>query len=309
VKILIAGSRGFLGGSFGRFAVSRGAEVLGLGRASQPAKTWPGAYEHADVASSDLSGVIRNFAPDLLFHAAGTASVQTSIAEPLDDLRASVWTWANMLEGVRRSGLRPLILFPSSAAVYGDLTALPGRETSPVQPISPYGFHKAACEMLAREYAQCFGARIIVCRLFSVFGPAQRRLLIWELYQQLMGPVTTVWLKGTGNETRDYLSIEDVNSAFWHLVDAHVSGTDAPSCRVVNVASGEETNVLELAEQIRNVTAPEKQIRCRGITSPGDPQHWRADISLLRSLAPKWKPRPLSESLSACINVWDQERQ
>ena len=307
MRILITGSRGFVGGSVGRFAARAGHEILGLGRSTQPPRGWPGAYAQADVVHSDLSGLVRDFAPDLLLHAAGTASVSASLQSPLDDLRAALMTWANTLEGVRRSGARPLTLFPSSAAVYGDLSGPPAREETPLAPISPYGFHKAACELLAREYAECFGLRVVVCRLFSLFGPAQRRLLVWELYRQLAGPDATVWLQGTGAEVRDYLHVDDAAAAFLQLADGLRRETSPGIFQVLNVASGEPADVLGLAEQLRARVAPHKELRCRGLTLPGDPRAWRADISRLRALAPGWQPRPLADSLARCVAEWQND--
>jgi UDP-glucose 4-epimerase len=307
VRILITGSNGFVGGGVGRWAARAGHEVLGVARASQAAAQWPGAYVQADVQTSDLAGIVRAFAPDVVLHGAGTASVAASLATPLDDLRAAVLTWANLLDAVRRSDLRPVMLFPSSAAVYGNLAALPAREATPLQPISPYGFHKAACELLAREYAECFGLRTVVCRLFSLFGAAQRRLLVWELYRQCAGSDATVWLAGTGAETRDYLHIDDVAAALVALAVSQTQTTDAGRCLVVNVASGAETSVLALARQVRDLVAPAKEIRCRGVARPGDPLAWRADITTLRALAPHWQPQPLAAALTRCVAQWQQD--
>jgi UDP-glucose 4-epimerase len=261
----------------------------------------------ADVQTSDLTGIVSAFAPDAVLHGAGTASVAASLETPLDDLRAAVMTWANVLDAVRRSGAGPVVLFPSSAAVYGNLPALPAREESPAQPISPYGFHKVACELLAREYADCFRVRVTVCRLFSLFGAAQRRLLVWELYRQCAGTDEIVWLAGTGAETRDYLHIDDVAAALPALAAAQTQTTDEGRCLVVNVASGTETSVLDLARQVRDLVAPAKEIRCRGTERPGDPRAWRADISALRALAPGWQPAPLAQALAQCIATWRQE--
>ena len=307
MRILITGSNGFVGGGVGRWAARAGHEVLGVARASQPAAGWPGAYVQADALASDLAGVVRAFAPDALLHGAGTASVSASLETPLDDLRAAVMTWANVLDAVRRTGLRPVVLFPSSAAVYGDPAALPAREDSPARPISPYGFHKLACELLAREYAECFGLRTVVCRLFSLFGPAQRRLLVWELYRQCAGAGDTVWLAGTGAETRDYLHVDDVAAALVELAAGQAQTADAGRCLTVNVASGTETSVLDLARRMRDLIAPGKEIRCRGAARPGDPRAWRADITTLRALAPRWQPRPLDAAVAQCVNVWQQE--
>lgn len=307
MKILITGSNGFVGGGFGRCAARAGHAVLGVGRAAQPARGWPGAYAQADAASADLAPLVAEFAPDVLFHAAGTASVRASLEAPLEDLRASALSFANALDAVRRSGTRPLALFPSSAAVYGDPARLPVSEDAPARPISPYGFHKAACELVAREYADCFGLTVVVCRLFSLFGAAQRRLLVWELYRQCAGSGETVWLEGTGEETRDYLHVEDASLALLRLAEARLSDEarrEGGDCLTVNVASGAGVGALELARQIRDMVAPAKEIRCRGMVRPGDPRAWQADITLLRSLVPGWQPRPLAESLAACVAEW-----
>jgi UDP-glucose 4-epimerase len=307
VRILITGSNGFVGGSVGRWAAHAGHEVLGVARASQPALAWPGAYMQADALTSDLVEVVSAFAPDVVLHGAGTASVGASLKTPLDDLRASVLTWANTLDSVRRSGLRPVLLFPSSAAVYGNTTELPLREEFSPQPISPYGFHKAMCEQLAREYAECFDLRVVVCRLFSLFGPRQRRLLVWELYRQCVSATETIWLEGTGAETRDYLHIDDVAAALIALASAQMQTGAVPSCLFVNVASGTETSVLELARFVRDQVAPDKEIRCRGLVRRGDPPAWRASIEALRACAPLWQPQPLASALAKCIALWRQE--
>lgn len=306
MKILITGSRGFVGGTMGRTAAKSGHEVLGVSRATQPPTDWQGKYVTADVVSADLASTIRDFAPDAIFHAAGTASVSASFTAPLDDLRASLLSWANLLDNVRRSGAQPLILFPSSGAVYGQLKSLPVKEDASVQPISPYGFHKAACELLAREYAACFGQRIIVCRIFSLFGEYQRRLLVWELFQQFTGVEEVVWLQGKGEETRDYLHADDMAAAILSLMENLISDAATSKYQVHNIASGMETGVLDLARQLGNMVAPEKEICCRGIERSGDPERWQADISSLRALLPDWKPRPLVEGLASCVAGWQK---
>jgi UDP-glucose 4-epimerase len=305
VKIIITGSNGFLGSSFGRHAAHHQHQVLGIARASQPAPGWTGEHAQADALNSDLAEIIKRFAPDVLLHAAGTASVGASLKSPLDDLRASVMTWANVLDSVRRSGVRPLVLFPSSAAVYGNPAEQPVREEMSNHPISPYGFHKSACELLAREYADCFGLRIIVCRFFSLFGAAQRRLFVWEIYRQLVSG--NAELEGTGKEIRDYLHIGDAASALLNLAKVSIANNGAGDLLTINVASGIETRMIDLAEQIRGLVAPQKEIRCRGHERPGDPNAWCADISRLRSLIPHWQPRPLTQGLAECLADWQSE--
>jgi nucleoside-diphosphate-sugar epimerase len=133
--------------------------------------------------------------------------------------------------------------------------------------------------------------------------------LIWELYKQLAGLHSTVWLQGTGAESRDYLDIDDVWAALFQLINHRLRIRMTGQYLVVNIASGEETRVLELAEQLRDLVAPEKAIRCRGVERPGDPRRWCADVSLLASLVPGWQPKPFSLALSQCVAVWQKERE
>lgn len=306
-RFLITGSQGFIGGNFLRAAVSAGHTVLGLGHASRNVVAPGGEFIQVDLIESDVSGIIRDFAPDVLFHAAGSASVIDSIESPLVDLRKSILTWATTLEGIRQSGVRPLILFPSSAAVYGNPRELPIREDARDGPISPYGYHKAACELLAKEYCICFGLDITVCRLFSVFGPAQKRLLIWELFEQAAGSASEMLLKGTGDESRDYIHVEDLTEALLRIVAKRLEGGIPRSFEVINVASGSETPVFEVAKQIRDIVAPGKAISAAGRERAGDPSRWCADISVLRSLAPSWNARPFSVTIADCIDEWRNE--
>lgn len=304
MKILVTGSRGFVGGSVGRFAAAAGHDVLGIARSSQPEPDWPGRYAQSDVLSGSLLDLLNDFAPDLVLHAAGTASVGGSLSAPLEDFQAAVLTWANLLENVRKSGVRPLVVFPSSAAVYGSPDTLPVAEDAPVNPVSPYGFHKAACELIAREYAECFGLNVLVCRLFSLFGPRQRRLLVWEIFEHLRGPEPTVRLQGTGLETRDYLHIDDLASALLALA-AHPAFAEASgTARLINLGSGQETSVLDLARWMSALQGGDKPVACLGHDRPGNPARWSADTRRLRSLLPAWEPAPLADGLARCMNFW-----
>lgn len=303
MRLVVTGAHGFVGGSLGRLAHERrGSEVIGVGRRRDAPLNWPGEYVQAELEWSDLTAWLASVKPNVVFHAAGPASVGASFGDPQLDFRESVLTWANLLEAVRRSQAHPLVAFISSAAVYGDPASLPIHEEDPLRPISPYGFHKVAAEALGREYAELHGLNVLILRCFSLFGPSLRRLLVRELYEQLSSDDDTVWLQGTGREERDYLSIDDVEEAAYGLFQLGNAGL-----RVVNVARGESTTVHDLADELRRLVAPEKRIETRRETRQGDPVRWQADASRLRELLPAWEPRPLVAALADCVAAWNRE--
>ena len=291
----------------GRFAAGQGHEVFGVARSSQGPAAWPGEFATADVARSDLAGSLAHFQPDVVLHAAGSASVGASFSNPPDDFRANVETLTNVLDGVRRGWPGCAVIILSSAAVYGNPERLPVNEEQPLRPLSPYGFHKQAAEVVATGHVACFGTRVCICRLFSVFGTAQRRLLVWELVQQLIGPKPTVVLSGTGRESRDYLHIADVASGILALGEKLSRSEPTAYPWIVNLGSGVEMSIAKLASAVQASGKWSKPIEFGGNLREGDPENWCADISRLTSLAPYWRQHAFEERLRGTIAEWVKE--
>jgi UDP-glucose 4-epimerase len=307
VKILITGCNGFVSGVFGRHANDQGHALLGLGRAASSPPGWKGRYHQSDYSAKEIQTAVRDFEPAAIFHGAGSSSVSASFEKPLEDFSASVLTWLQVLEGVRLSRLKPIVLFPSSAAVYGNPLVLPVREKATPCPISPYGFHKLAAEILAKEYALCFQLEIVSCRLFSIIGETQKRLLIWELFNQLNGPQESLELQGTGIESRDYLHIDDVASAFLQIAEHYKSEAPGGKFTPVNIARGRSITVAEVARKISAVLGLEKEILTGKDFRRGDPVRWEADVTELSRFAPQWRATDFDKSIGKCIEVWLNE--
>jgi UDP-glucose 4-epimerase len=307
MKFLVTGVTGFLGGAVARAAVAAGHEVVGLGRRAEPPADVPCAYAQVDFSSPQaLEEVIRAAQPECVLHFAGAASVGNSLANPLADFEASTLLWYRLLDAVRRSETNPLVVLASSAAVYGSPEILPTPETAPLKPESPYGFHKVMCELAGQEFARCFGLRVAALRYFSIFGPRQRRLLVWEIFDQLRKGGGELRLKGTGEEERDYLA-EDEAAGMTVALAERLARSEEAGFQAINIASGMSVSVRTVAEQLCAKLLLSPEICVGGQTVAGNPSRWQADVSLLRSHLHDCEVRPFSESLADCVSAWSDE--
>ncbi len=299
MKILITGCQGFIGKSLALYAIQNGHKVLGVTRSKAVQSVPEITIQQCSLDSNEFISLINRFKPDMIYHSAGSSSVGYSFQQPRDDFKNAVDTWSSVLEAVRKSELNPLLMFPSSASIYGNPKVLPVEENALSQPISPYGFHKVISEQLAREYCQCFDMNVVITRLFSAYGPMQKRLLIWELFKQAINQnEKELIIQGTGNETRDFLYIDDICYYSLKLMESRPTGYLA-----VNVASGKSSSVREMAEIILALTGSKQTIRTLNKNLPGDPKKWQADIKLLQKLVP-YQPPSIQKNMETCIQQW-----
>jgi len=300
-RVLVAGASGFIGRAICRRAASRGIASLGVLR---PGNEHRGAaavtIDPEDVLA--LAQTVRAFGPTMVINAAGAASVADSVLDPITDRRGNVQAWLNVLDAIRLSGSPATAVNISSAAVYGEPERLPLAESASCRPISPYGHHKLQSELAGDEYSACFGIPVVSARVFSVLGPAQRRLLAWEIAAQALSDGGDVRLRGSGEETRDFIHVDDLADALLGL-GAPTSGHDHRSTRV-NVATGVETSVATLAVMILAALDCDKPLRFLGQRSSSDPQRWQADVGRLSTMLPGWQPRGICATVDDCVSVW-----
>lgn len=282
-SVLVTGACGFLGSEIARLLSRSGYRVTGVGRQVKCAVAGV-EYHSMELPDDAIGRLIANVRPEFLVHAAAPASVAASLAEPLSDLMGSVLVQAHLLDAVRRYSPSTQVITLSSAAVYGSPDDLPVSEESPLRPISPYGHHKVMCEMLLSESNDVYGIRSCGLRIFSAYGAGLQRQLLWDLCQKAIAN-DVVSLYGTGDETRDFIHVDDVAQAVLAIIrNAPFEG------EFYNVASGTETTVRDLADRLVSLVAPGRPLEFSGEIRPGDPQRWRADISRIRLLgfSPTW---------------------
>lgn len=301
MKLLVTGCQGFVGSSAAKYALSRGHQVLGVAQSERGHSLQGMEFTRCALDHPELIHAMNRYRPDVVVHAAGSASVGYSFQQPREDFLKAVETWGAVLDAVRKSDVNPVVIFPSSASVYGNPTLLPVTEGASLRPISPYGFHKVICEQLAQEYAQCFGLNVVSARLFSTIGSAQQRLLVWEIFRQAIDDNPYLTIQGTGTETRDFLHIDDIYRYFLGIAERQPKGFWA-----VNVASGVSTSVRTMAEIVTRLVGNQKAIVTLNRELPGDPKHWQADTSLLLDLVP-YQPDDITKGLEQCVAQWSAD--
>lgn len=289
----VTGARGFLGRHVARHLRAVGWRVVGVGHGEwkrEDAEAWGvSMWREAEIDFRTLRELVGiSGRPDLVFHAAGSASVAFSLEQPLVDFQRTVATTAAVLEAMRTAAPGALIVYPSSAAVYGVVTKGPIAEPTPIAPLSPYGVHKAMAEQLCLTRSKHFGLRCAIIRYFSLYGPGLRRQIVWDLVQKITANPTEVQLHGEGDETRDFLHVEDAA----RMVSL-VARTTADEPVVINGGSGHAISIRELADAVARELGEHTAISFSGERRQGDPPHYQADVARLAQLgfAPSWTLR------------------
>ncbi|EPG73680.1 NAD dependent epimerase/dehydratase family protein [Leptospira fainei serovar Hurstbridge str. BUT 6] len=244
---------------------------------------------------NNLSNLLRDFVPDLVFHLAGQAFVPRAIEDPYETLEINVGGTLNLLELLRRSNRKVRFLYVSSADVYGNLTSenLPVREETLPKPLNPYSSSKVAAETYCLQYARYNqGLETIVSRPFNHIGVGQNsKFVVPNFCRQILEVANAENTKfpkeilvGDLNPTRDFLHVQDVIEAYILLAERGMTG------EIYNICSGTETKISEVLNWMIEFSKV-------SITPKIDPARIRAaemlrsvgDNSKLKSLG--WKPK------------------
>jgi UDP-glucose 4-epimerase len=256
MKALVTGGAGFIGSNLVDALLARGDEVIVVDDLSTGRReNLDGALANgatlveADIrdreALEELAGRER---PEAIFHLAAQIDVRKSIADPAFDASINVGGTANVLEAARVAESRRFVFISTGGAIYGegDGQQLPLSEDAPLAPEAPYGQSKYAGEGYLGLYERLYGLSTVALRLGNVYGPRQDPLgeagVIAIFCGKLRGGERpTVF--GDGKQTRDYIYVGDVVSAALAAAESEATGP-------INVGTGIETDVLELARQL-----------------------------------------------------------
>jgi UDP-glucose 4-epimerase len=189
---------------------------------------------------------------DGCFHLAAIASVERGVQDWLGTHRTNLTGTIAVLDAARRAGRGggPVpVVYASSAAVYGDVATLPITEDALTRPLSAYGADKLGCEQHARVGGATHGVPTLGLRFFNVFGPRQDPRSpysgVISIFCDRLAQGDAVTVFGDGGQTRDFVHVSDVVAAL--LAGIGAASTAAP---VVNVCTGRQTSVAELAAAV-----------------------------------------------------------
>lgn len=282
MKVLITGINGFIGFHIAQKYAQMGHEVIGLDKTGD--NDVFKAYV-TDMQNGDLTVLLAEIAPNMIIHCAGLANVSYSLHYPEEDFMANTYMVYRLLESMQKAGLKNCrFLFLSSAAVYGQPVKLPVCEEDVRYPMSPYALHKKLAEEICTYYITQYQFDIRILRIFSTYGPGLKKQIFWDMHQKLAHS-GRLELFGTGNESRDYIYIDDLTEAI-----CLIAADERSDYFVWNVANGTEVTIREIAEIFVNIEGlPRDRILFNGAIREGDPMNWCANIDRLLQLGYKQK--------------------
>lgn len=305
----MTGGAGFIGANLVRLLLKKGYEVtvfdnLSVGKPEYLAGL-PVAFIKGDVL--DRTAVSEAVAGHTgVVHLAAQTGVPGSLLDPRKDCETNVIGTLNLLEACRAEkgktnnrtngahgcGLR--FVFASSNAPLGKQTP-PATEDKAPLPVSPYGASKLAGEGYCLAYHGSFGLQTVVLRFGNVYGPfsAHKNSVVAKFFKDIMTTGQVV-VDGDGEQTRDFICVEDLCRAILLALESRVAG------EVFQIATGVETSIGCLADLVREVAGRDIHVD-HGPGREGDMQRnyssvgkakvlldWKPDVRLDQGLAKTW---------------------
>lgn len=250
MKMVVTGGAGFIGTHLVNRLVGRGHEVHVIDNLTtgDPGQLHNEAVLHVtDVGGAQAASCIRLVRPDVVFHLAAQADVQRSIQSPAADASANITGTILMLDACRAANVRKIV-FASTSGVYGDLQKDFITEEDPVSPISFYALSKLTAEQYIRLYGDYFDLDYTILRYGNVYGPGQTAKGeggVVAVFRERMMNSLPLRIFGDGNQTRDFIYVQDV-------VSANLAAMEAGSRETLHISTGVPTSINRLVEIIRD---------------------------------------------------------
>ena len=301
MKIVVTGGCGYIGSHISRYLKQQDKNytvyVIDKERRDHTLKDIDG-FLQTDYVSRQSLLWLDELQPDVVVHCAGDISVRESVEDPAKYYDNNVAKTITFLNHVKNYKKKPLVLFSSSASVYGNPDHVPLVETDRIKPISPYGHTKDIIEQVLQNYNQAYGLPGVCFRYFNAAGaepntfdlgqaPGAGHIIARLLESKIRDEFFT--LNGVDFATPDRTCIRDYIHV-WDLADAHyraIQWNVNQQFGVFNLGTNSGISNQEIVDYITLKYGPLKlQV---GPRRPGDPDRLIADASLAQNVL-KWRP-------------------
>lgn len=293
--VLVTGGAGFIGSNLADRLLAEDHRVIAVddlstGRIANlgEARGYGKAYTffNMDVRADGLLPLFERHRPEIVFHLAAQAGVRPSLEDPVYDAAVNLMGALNVLECAGKVGTRKVIYAASGGTIYGEPRRLPAKESAAQgsHPLSPYGISKKVVTDYLAYYQRYRGVDFTALALANVYGPRQdphgeAGVVAIFASKMLAGEAPTIY--GDGNQTRDYVFIDDTIHAF-------VQAVDRGSGKLVNIGTGLETSVNGLYRLLADIIGFTGEPQ-HGAQPPGELRRSSLDIAAASS-ALAWKP-------------------
>lgn len=244
MKILVTGGAGFIGSHIVDLLVQNAYEVVVVDNLShgnmENVHTGVKFYE-CDITNKYVLDIILKEKPDIIVHEAAQISVENSIKNPIKDAEINIIGTLNILEAAKAIKVKKII-YPASAAVFGEPQYLPIDEDHPLNMMSGYGVTKHTVEHYLNVYKKLYGISSIVLRYSNVYGPRQD----WSGEGGVVAIFCEELLKnespsiyGDGEQTRDFIYVKDI-------AEANLCAMKSTEEGIFNICTGEKISINNL---------------------------------------------------------------
>ncbi|MCS1352247.1 NAD-dependent epimerase/dehydratase family protein [Mechercharimyces sp. CAU 1602] len=294
MKVLVTGGAGFIGSHIVDQLLTRGDQVVvidNLITGDERRVRAESAFYNMDIGDPRLVDVLNREKVDAVIHQAAQNNVPDSIADTSYDAKVNIMGTIHLLEACRQADVRKIV-YASSAALYGNPAYLPIDEDHPVSPLSPYGISKRTAEDYLQVFGELYGLAWTSLRYANVFGARQDLKgegAVIPIFMDKLLHGETLRIEGDGEQTRDYIYVEDVAAA-------NILALEYGDQHILNIGTGVQTSLNQLVKEISEVTAMEMEIK-HVSARVGDIRHsyfavdraeqvlnWSANINLRQGL-------------------------
>lgn len=314
MKILITGVTGFVGSHLAEYCLSldQQVEVIGTCRWRSRREN----IEHLEDAinlyecdlrdASSVKTLLANIQPERIFHLAAQSYVPSSWNSPGETITTNVIGQLNIFEAMRETNSTALIQIAGSSEEYGLVhpEEAPITEENPLRPLSPYAVSKVAQDMLAYQYFQSYGLKVVRTRAFNHTGPRRGDVFVTSNFAKQIAEIEAgqrppVIHVGDLNPKRDFTDVRDIVRAYWLSLEHCSLG------EVYNVASGKAYRIKEVLKILLDNSGQDIEV-------VEDPERLRpSDVPLLLGdnsrfcKATGWVPEiPFEQTAKDLLDYW-----